>query len=111
MADKEKKPAPKSLTQNEFFTALAESTGKNKNEVKEFYEKMIDLIIHELQKKGGGVLKLPNAFKITMKKRPAVKGGEKYINPFTKKEELTKPKPAKKYITVRVLKPLNSKLD
>jgi nucleoid DNA-binding protein len=111
MAEKAKKPAAKSMTQTEFYTALAEATGKSKAEVKEFYEALSTLIVKELtNKKGTGSLKLPNLFKLTLKKKPAVKGGELFFNRLTGKEEKRKPKPASASVRARALKPLNEKV-
>ena len=110
MAEKAKKPAPKSLTQGEFYSELADATGKTKAEAKEFYEKLCDLIVKQLTKKGGGVLKLPNLFKLSLKKTPAKKGGEKYFNRLTGQEAIRKPQTAKTRVSSRALKPLNEKV-
>jgi nucleoid DNA-binding protein len=111
MAEKAKKPTPKSLNQTEFFNALATATEKSKAEVKAFYEALTDLIVKELTKKGGpGNLKLPNLFKLTLKKIPAVKGGDMFFNRLTGKEEKRKPKPARTRVNARALKPLNEKV-
>ena len=110
MADKAKKPAAKSMNQGEFYGAIAEAIGKTKADVKAFYEALTDVIVKELTKKNGGTLKLPNLFKLTLKRIPAVKGGEKFFNRLTGKEEIRKPKPARTKVNARALKPLNEKV-
>jgi nucleoid DNA-binding protein len=102
-----KKPAPKSITKSEFFGKISEATGKTKKEVQEVYDAIKDLIVKELKKKNGGLIKLPDMFQLKVFKTKAIKGGDKYLNRLTGKEEIRKPKPAKTKVRARTLKILN----
>lgn len=55
---------------------------------------------------GSGLFILPGLFKATVRIKPAVAGGKKAINPFTKEEYITKPKPASKVLKLLPLKGL-----
>lgn len=55
---------------------------------------------------GSGLFVLPGLFKATVRIKPAVAGGKKAINPFTKEEYITKAKPASKVLKLLPLKGL-----
>jgi nucleoid DNA-binding protein len=111
MADKPKKPVMKSITQGEFYTELAEATGKSKADVKAFYEALVALIAKHLGKKNGGVLKLPNLLKMKSIRKKAEKGGDTYFNRLTGKEMKRPPKAAYTKITASALKPLKESVN
>ena len=55
---------------------------------------------------GSGLFILPGLFKAQVRIKPAVAGGKRAINPFTKEEYITKPKPAAKVLKLLPLKGL-----
>lgn len=101
---KEKTAAKPKLTKSAFFQQLAETTGMKKAEVQTLYDAMLDLVKKQLGPKGPGEVTLPNLAKLSTVHTKADKGGKKAINPFTKEEYLTKPRPAKTKVKARGLK-------
>jgi len=99
----------KPLTKTQIVTTLAESTGLSKKEVTAVFESMTELISAELnkgKKTDPKQFTIPGLCKIVTKYKPAEKGGQKKINPFTGEEMVTKPKPASQQIKIRPLKAL-----
>ena len=98
------KSGQKSITKAEIYDTIAQKTETSKADVKKFFAALEALVIHQLGKKGTGVLTLPGLVKLTAIK-PASKGGEKRPNPFKPGEFIiTKPKPASVKVRARALK-------
>ena len=99
------KSGKKSITKAEIYDTIATKTETSKADVKKFFAALEALVIHQLGKKGTGVLTLPGLVKLTAIKKPASKGGEKRPNPFKPGEFIiTKPKPASVKVRARALK-------
>ena len=99
----------KPLTKTQIITTIAEETGLSKKEVTAMFESMTGLIAKELnkgKKSDSKQFTIPGLCKIVTKYKPADKGGQKKINPFTGEEMITKPKPASQQIKIRPLKAL-----
>ncbi|HLW63842.1 MAG TPA: HU family DNA-binding protein [Gemmataceae bacterium] len=109
MADKKPKAAnggAKPMSKTAILQQLADSTGLKRKDVAAVFDSLNNIIRDQVSKKGPGVISLFRLFKIERKDYPASKGGEKKINPLTKQEYETKPKPAHSKIKVRALKDL-----
>ena len=80
------------------YTQLAEESGQARKEIKEVYEALIKHIKHEL--KHERKVRLPELGRIAIRFRPA-KEKRKGMNPFTKKEQWFKAKPASNKLAFR----------
>ena len=99
----------KPLTKTQIVTTVADTTGLSKKEVTAVFESLTELIAKELnkgKKTDPKQLTIPGLCKNVTKYKPADKGGQKRINPFTGEEMITKPKPASQQIKIRPLKAL-----
>ncbi|MCP4571686.1 MAG: integration host factor [bacterium] len=113
-----KKPAPvkmgkfkvgaKSPTKTETYRAVAEMTGLARKDVVAVFEAMTEITTKTVKKHGAynylGLLKM------TLVKKPAVKGGKLVKNPFTGEMVKQKPRPASRTVRVRPMKPLKDML-
>jgi nucleoid DNA-binding protein len=108
MTDKKPKAngAAKSMSKTAILQQLADSTGLKRKDVALVFDNLSTIIREQVSKKGPGMISLFRLFKIERRDYPASKGGEKKINPLTKAEYITKPKPAFSKIKVRPLKDL-----
>src|SRR5690242_14681521 len=103
----EKTTKPKSMTKSAVYQEVAGSTGLSRKQVSEVFEALSDLIKRELGKRGPGVFAIPGLLKLTLKRKPATKGGTK-PDPFHPGQMMqVKPKPAKNVVRARPLKGLN----
>jgi nucleoid DNA-binding protein len=103
----EKTAKAKSMTKSAVYQELAGSTGLSRKQVSEVFEGLTKLIKSQLGKKGPGVFSIPGLLKLTLKRKPATKGGTK-PDPFHPGEMMVvKPKPAKNVVKARPLKALN----
>jgi nucleoid DNA-binding protein len=84
----------KSMTKSQIFDAVAQESESSRAEVKKFFAALEAVIREQLGKKGPGVFTIPGVAKLKAVKKPATKGGEQKMNPFTKQMMTTKPKPA-----------------
>lgn len=91
------------LTQKEIEAAIAEKTALTGKQVKAVLQELQAIITKEVLKKSGHEIKLKGFLKIQTKKRPAVKGGKKMINPLTKTEYITKDRKASLKLSIRPL--------
>jgi len=91
------------LTQKEIEAAIAEKTALTGKQVKAVLQELQTIITKEVLKKSGHEIKLKGFLKIKTKKRPAVKGGKKKMNPLTKQEYVTKDSPASLKLSIRPL--------
>jgi nucleoid DNA-binding protein len=105
------KTAAKPMNKSEVYNKLAEKTKLTKKQVSEFFDALEDLIKTELTKRSGAkAFVLPGMMKLTVKKKPAQKGGVKKINQFTGQEYVTKAKPAENQVKIRPLKNLKEQV-
>jgi len=94
------------MTKSQIVTTLAEKTGLTRKNVQAVFEALGTLAKKELGKKGSGEFAiLPGAVKAKIRAKAAVPAG-KWINPFTKKEEIRKAKPARRVVRFTALKSL-----
>jgi nucleoid DNA-binding protein len=97
----------KSMTKSAVYQELAGSTGLSRKQVSEVFEALTELIKRELGKRGPGVFAIPGLLKLTLKHKPATKGGTK-PDPFHPGQMMQfKAKPARKTVRARPLKGLN----
>ncbi len=88
----------KKMTKSQIVTHIAEKTGLSRKLVNAVFDTLGELAVKELGKKGPGEFAiLPGLVKAKVRTRAAVPAG-KWINPFTKKEEVRKAKPARRVV-------------
>lgn len=105
------KSAKKALTKTALYEELAEATGVTRKQVKAIFEGLNDIIKRQL-KKNDDTFTLPGMFRLRLQKKKAVKGGKTRPNPFKPGETIiTKDKPARNVIRVRVLRGLTSMIQ
>ncbi len=106
-----KKAAPKkSMTKSAFVAHLATKAEVTKKQVDAVLEEIIEVIKGEVSTKGPGKFVFPNLCRVTVTRKPAVKGGEKKINRLTGAEYVTKDKPAYNQVKLRPVKALKDAL-
>ena len=108
------KAAKKPRTKTEIFNGIAEEVGISKKEVAAVFDALSSMIGGELgkgKKTEEKVFTIPGLCKIKTKYKPAQKGGQKRLNPFTGEEILTKPKPASQQVKVTPLKGLKDMVN
>lgn len=94
------------MTKSQIVTHLAEHTGIARKQVTALLDALGALAVQELGKKGPGEFAiLPGFVKAKVRTRAAVPAG-KWINPFTKQEEMRKAKPAKRVVRFSAAKAL-----
>ena len=105
------KPAPKPAklaaasklrTKSDIFNVIADHNGLSRKQVAGVFETMASMISMDLSK-GSGIFKVPNLMKITVVRKPAVKGGGMKKNPFTGEMIEVKAKPARNVVKIRPL--------
>ena len=103
--------ANKKMTKGQIVTHLAEQTGLMRKQVSALFDVLANLAKKELGKKGPGEFAiLPGMVKAKVRTKAAVKAG-KWINPFTKQEEIRKAKPARRVVRLAALKNLKGVVD
>lgn len=105
MAKKKAAVAKKPPTKSEIYNAVAEGSGLTRKETIAACDALIEVMAKSLKK--NGVFNLLGLAKLTVVKKPAVKGGKLVRNPFTGEMVPQKPKPASKKVRVRAMKKLN----
>jgi len=106
---KKKAASPaKPPTKSEIYRTLAEQTGLPRKQIVEVMDALTDLMVKSLKKHG--VFNMLGLFKMTLVKKPAVKGGKLVRNPFTGEMVPQKPKPASKTVKVRPMKAVKDML-
>ena len=106
---KKKAASPaKPPTKSEIYRTLAEQTGLPRKQIVEVMDALTDLMVKSLKKHG--VFNMLGLFKMTLVKKPAVKGGKMVRNPFTGEMVPQKPKPASKTVKVRPMKAVKDML-
>lgn len=102
--------AGKRMTKAQIVGELSDKTGLTKKEVNAVFESLRDLIKRELGRRGPGEFVIPDLLKLKVRTIPARKAG-KYINPFTKEEEMRPAKPAQKKVRATALKKLKDLIN
>ncbi|MEM6749423.1 MAG: HU family DNA-binding protein [Planctomycetota bacterium] len=100
--------APKPPTKSEIYRHIAEDTGLTRKDVVAVLDSLTTLMVKSVKKHGA--FSLVGLFKMTLVKKPAVKGGKLVRNPFTGEMVPQKPKPASKTVKVRPMKALKDML-
>jgi len=96
--------AKKPPTKSEIYAQIAESTGLTRKQVASVFDELGVIMKKNLGSRGPQEFTVPGMFKVTVKKKPATKGGMR-PNPFQPGEMMeVKPKPASKQVKVRPLK-------
>jgi len=108
MAKKSTKSGSKAMTKGEVYKAVADKTGLSRKQVVEVLGATTDIMIKEVKKSGS--FNFIGLMKMTLVKKPAVKGGKLVRNPFTGEMVKQKPKPASKSVKVRPMKALKDQL-
>ncbi|MBI5490288.1 MAG: HU family DNA-binding protein [Deltaproteobacteria bacterium] len=94
------------MTKGQIVTSIAEKTGLKRKQIAAVFDVLAALAKQELGKKGPGEFAiLPGMVKAKVRTKAAVPAG-KWINPFTKQEEIRKAKPAKRVVRLAALKAL-----
>jgi len=109
MAKTKKAEVSKPLTKSDTYQALAEATQLTRKQVASVFDAMSTLIKKELGKKG--IFTIPGLLKLKRVRKPAVKGGEQKMNPFTKEMMVTKSRPARNDVRARPLKSLKEMIN
>jgi nucleoid DNA-binding protein len=98
----------KKMTKSQIVTHIAEKTGITRKLVSAVFDVLGTLAKKELGKKGPGEFTiLPGMAKAKVRVKAAVKAG-KWMNPFTKQEEIRKAKPARRVVRIAALKALKA---
>lgn len=99
------------MMKSQIVAHVAEKTGLSRRQVASVFQTVADLAIKELGKKGPGEFAiLPGYVKAKVRTRAAVPAG-KWINPFTKKEEIRKARPAKRVVRLTANKALKDAIS
>lgn len=98
----------KPMTKSEVYKTVAEKTGLTRKQVVEVLDTTTEVMVKEVKKKGS--FNFIGLMKMTLVKKPAVRGGKLVRNPFTGEMVKQKPKPASKTVKVRPMKALKDQL-
>ncbi len=109
MAKKKATATTKPPTKSEVYASIAEATDLPKKKVAEVFDAMGDTMAKSLKKHGS--FNLVGLAKMTLVKKPAVKGGKMVRNPFTGEMVAQKPKPASKNVRIRPMKSLKDMVN
>lgn len=100
------KPCKVVFTKTGLIDKMAERAGIERKQAAACYKLLEDVMQASIMKGGLGTFTLPGLLKVKTRVKPAVKGGKKAINPFTKEEYITTAKPAKVVVKVLPMKKL-----
>jgi DNA-binding protein HU-beta len=98
----------KAPTKNEVYRAIADKTGLARKDVVAVCDTLNDIMAGSVKK--FGTFNYMGLLKLTLVKKPAVKGGKMVKNPFTGEMVKQKPRPASRSVRVRPLKAMKDKL-
>ena len=101
--------AKKPPTKSEVYAAVADQVDLPKKKVAEVFDALGDVMATSLKK--NGAFSLVGLAKMTVVKKPAVKGGKMVRNPFTGEMVPQKPKPASKNVRIRPMKALKDMIN
>jgi nucleoid DNA-binding protein len=94
------------MTKSQIVTQISKETGLTRKNVGAVFEALQALAKSQLGKKGPGEFAiLPGLVKARVRVKAAIPAG-KWINPFTKKEEIRKAKPSRRIVRLTALKAL-----
>lgn len=96
-------------TKSEIYATIAEQNDLTRKQVAGVMDSLTEVMTKSLKK--NGVFALPGLCKMTLVKKPAVKGGKLVRNPFTGEMVPQKPKPASKNVKIRPLKGLKDMIN
>ena len=99
----------KPATKTEILKTLSDNTGLSKKDVGNVLDQLLELIKHDLGKKGPGMFTLPGLLKLKVVRKPATKA-KQGINPFTKEPMTIKAKPARNVVRAVALKSLKEQV-
>lgn len=102
------KTVAKPPTRMETYRSIAEKTDLNRKDVVAVCDALTDVMVKSVKKHG--TYNFLSMMKMTLVKKPAVKGGKMVRNPFTGEMVKQKPKPASRTIRVRPLKAIKDLL-
>ncbi len=108
MAKKKAAAAAKPPTKSEIYRTVAEQTGLTRKQVVEVLDAFTTTMVKSVKKNGS--FNMIGLCKMTLVKKPAVKGGKLVRNPFTGEMVPQKPKPASKTVKIRPMKALKDML-
>ncbi len=103
-----KKTLVKPPTRMETYRTIAEKTDMNRRDVVAVCDALTDVMVKSVKKHG--TYNFLGLVKMTLVKKPAVRGGKMVRNPFTGEMVKQKPKPASRTIRVRPLKAIKDRL-
>ncbi|MFC1573051.1 HU family DNA-binding protein [Candidatus Eisenbacteria bacterium] len=98
----------KPLTKMETYRTLADKTGLARKDVVAVCDALTDVMVKSVKKHG--TYNFLGLMKMTLVKKPAVRGGKMVRNPFTGEMVKQKPKPASRTVRVRPLKAVKDRL-
>ena len=102
------KAAPKPPTKMEVYKAVAEKTGMTRKDVVAVCDELTNVMVKSVKKHGA--FNMLGLMKMSLVKKPAVRGGKMVRNPFTGEMVKQKAKPASRTVRVRPLKAMKDKL-
>lgn len=100
--------ANKAPTKTEIYRAVAEKTGLARKDVVNVMDAMTDVMAKSVKKYGE--FNYLGLMKMTLVKKPAVKGGKLVKNPFTGEMVKQKPRAASRTVKVRPMKAIKDML-
>jgi nucleoid DNA-binding protein len=110
MAGKKPSVPTEKMTKSQIAAHIAETTGLTRKQVSAVFSTLQELAKVQLSKRGPGEFPiLPGMVKAKIRTKAAVKAG-KWINPFTKQEEMRKAKPARRVVRFSALKTLKDSI-
>jgi DNA-binding protein HU-beta len=110
-ASSKKAAAPAGIkppTRNEVYRSVADKTGMARKDVVSVCDALTDVMLKSVKKHG--TFNLLGLMKMTLVKKPAVKGGNLIRNPFTGEMVPQKAKPASRTVRIRPLKAVKDML-
>jgi len=100
--------AVKPPTKSEIYRAISDQTGVARKDVVAVLDSVTTQMVKSVKKHGS--FNFIGLMKMTLVKKPAVRGGKLVRNPFTGEMVKQKPKPASKTVKVRPMKALKDLL-
>jgi nucleoid DNA-binding protein len=97
--------AAKPATKSALYQSLAVATGLTRKQITAVFDACVNMVQHEVGKKGPGVIVLPGLLKIKRVFKPATKPRQGR-NPATGEPMMIKAKPARTVVKVQALKSL-----
>lgn len=98
------------MTKSQIVTLIAKETGLTRKNIGAVFEVIQGLAKSQLGRKGPGEFAIvPGLIKARIRTKAAIPAG-KWINPFTKKEEIRKAKPARRIVRLTALKGLKDSI-